>query len=479
MSIFNMDNYIIKNSTGEILKFYLDKNNRINYNIYNSNFMLIDQFLFSDDIVSDFSLDIDNKDRVHLIYTTKEGTLYYSLYSNSKWAKKTLTKFDTRSNSYSNLKMKINKGNVHILYSFSNLINPNVWTIQHLIGHKGDWEKINVISFTSGKHTPTFSFDFDKFDNIHMIYNSVTENIGNIYYTFFNNAARIWNHVPKLLSEHQNNSSNPHLLVDKIDNIHALWIINKNNSFELKYKHLNQIGSSKNIWKEEVLPLSIQEHIYPIIYEEKDCLKIYITNKKRILSLVSNDYGSSWNIDDTISIPSEIKIQNAKYLTNFPVEKNTQKTFQVLYYFNDNQILLKQDLLDYIYRYSSLNSDVNNSVPSETSNSIDTSEKIDVDSYTQITKEEEFEQIKKYFDDLISRSALVDALSNISNNIKNIENINKNFASHFKDMDNTILALKESIDVNNQCLIEMQEKFEELNSKTLRKGFFSRFFKRD
>lgn len=190
MSIFYMDNYIIKNSTGEILKFYLDKNNRINYDLYDDNFMLVDQYLFSDDIVSEFSLDIDTKDRVHLIYTTNDGNLYYSLYSNNKWAKKVLTRFDIKSNSYSGLVMKINKGNVHILYSFSNLINPKVWTIQHLIGTKGDWERLNVISFTSGKHTPTFSFDFDKFDNIHMIYTSVMENTGHIYYIFFNGAAK-------------------------------------------------------------------------------------------------------------------------------------------------------------------------------------------------------------------------------------------------------------------------------------------------
>lgn len=479
MSIFYMDNYIIKNSTGEILKFYLDKNNRINYDLYDDNFMLVDQYLFSDDIVSEFSLDIDTKDRVHLIYTTNDGNLYYSLYSNNKWAKKVLTRFDIKSNSYSGLVMKINKGNVHILYSFSNLINPKVWTIQHLIGTKGDWERLNVISFTSGKHTPTFSFDFDKFDNIHMIYTSVMENTGHIYYIFFNGAAKKWNHVPKLLSEPQNNSNTPHLLVDKFDNIHALWIVNKNSYSEIKYKFLHQIGSYRNTWKEESLPVSIQEYIYPMIYEEKDCLKIYIANEKKILSLVSRDYGSSWNMDDTLSIPSKIGIQSAKYLTNFPGEKNYQKSSRVLYYLNDNQIMLKQDLIDYIYRYSSLNLDVEKTINSETNESIEPLENIEDEGYVQITEKKELEQIKNHFDNLINKSIIIDSLSDISNNIKNMENINRSFASYFSDMDSTILALKESIDFNNQCLMEIQNKIEELSSKTLKRGFFSRIFKRD
>ncbi len=478
MNIFNINDYIVKNSAGEILRFYLDKNKRINYDLFDVNFKLVDKYLFSDDIVNDFSIDIDTKDRIHLIYSTNEGNVFYSLYSNEKWAKKALTRFDIRSNSYGALAIKINKENIHILYSFSNLINPNVWTIQHLIGTKGNWEKLNVISFTSGKNTPCFSFDFDKFDNMHMLYTSVIENTGHIYYIFFNASAKKWNSSPKQLSESQNSNSAPYILVDKIDNIHALWIVNKINSYEIKYKHMPQLGSCKNTWKEEILPTSIFEYSYPMIYEEKDYLKMYIVNRNRALSLASYDYGFSWNIDNTLSIPSEIKIQGSKYLTNHPGERNSQKTPHIIYILSDNKIILKEELMKHIHKCTDSGINSNKEINPEGNELIGALKNIDDNNFTSSNKEVNLEQLRNYFDSIMDKNLIIDTLSELSNNMKNIEDINKSFASQFKDMDNTILALKESIDINNQCLVEVQKNIEQLNGKNLHKGFFSRLFNR-
>lgn len=479
MNISNINDYIIKNSAGEILRFYLDTNSRIKYDLYDNNSKLNDQYLFSDDTVSAFSLDIDSRDRIHLIYINSDGNVYYNLYSNKKWAKKNLTKFDIRSNSYSGLVIRINKENINILYSFSNLINPKVWTIQHLLGTKGNWEKVNVISFTSGKSVPTFSFDFDKFDNMHLIYTSIIENMGRIYYTFYNSSAKKWNQVPKLLSEHQNNCSSPYILIDKIDNIHTLWVANKNNCFEIKYKHLPQLGSSKNTWKEETLPITNNEPTCPIIYEDKDILKIFTASRNKIFSLFSNDYGFSWNLVQTLTIPVDVKIQNANYLTNFPGEINSQKTSQVFFNINDKIILLKQELMDYIYKYSSIDVDNNEGISSEVDDLINTTERFDDKNHVPFNKEENLEQLKKYFNDLFDANLVLDSLSNISNNIKNIEDVNKSFAVQFNHIDNTLLAFKESIDINNQNLIEVQKIIEVLNNRTLRRGFWSRFFKRN
>lgn len=478
MNIFNNNNYIIKNSSGENLRFYLDKNKKLNYDLYDNNRILIDQYLVSEDIINSFSLDIDNKDRVHFIYLTNEGNICYNLYSNKKWAKKTLTQFDMRSNCYSNLTLRVNKENIHILFSLSNLINPNVWTIQHLIGTKGNWEKTNIISFTSAKAIPTYSFDFDKFDNIHLVYTSIVDSIQKIYYVFFNASSKKWCQVPKLLSEHQGNSNYPSILVDKIDNIHIIWLSHEKNNYEVKYKHFSQLGSSRNTWKEETLPCLDNEYAYPIILEEKDCLQIILKESEKILFLASLDYGYSWRLSDTFYIPQDVEIKIAGYLTNFSTEKNILKMFQVLFFLDDMQILLKHDLMDYIKKCTLLNEKDNEEINVRTEELIHTIDTDDDRDFSFIDKKENINQTNEYYDNSNDIKSIIHSLSDISNDIKNIRDIGNNFISQFKDIDNTLLALKESIDTNNQCFIDIDKKINELNNKSLKKGFWSRFFNR-
>lgn len=478
MNVFCINNYIIKNSMGEILRFYLDKNNRINYDLYDINHTLIDQYLVSESITNSFSLDIDNKDRIHLIYLTNEGNVCYSLYSNKRWAKKTLTQFDMRSNYYSNLILRVNKESIHILFSFSNLVNPKVWTIQHLIGTKGNWEKTSVISFTSSKTIPSFSLDFDKFDNIHIIYTSTVEGIQRIYYTFLNSSSKKWSQVPKLLSEPQNSSIYPNLLVDRKDNIHVLWLTQKNNGSEVKYKHLSQLGSSKNTWKEETTPLLVSEYTSTIIFEDKDFLKIFLKEKNKVYSLVSFDYGFSWNFCDDFLAPLEVNIDTAIYLTNFPVEKNSQKLSHVFFYLDNMKILFKNDLVDYLKKYSSLKEENNNNIDNETEMRINTINTVDDKDFLSVNKEKVVEQTNSCFYNSNEIKLILHKLSDLSNDIINSRSIATDFISQFKNIDDTLLALKESIDINNQCFIDIDRKIDEFNNKNSKKGFWSRFFNR-
>jgi len=475
LMIISCNEYIIKNSIGEIFRFYLDSNNKINYDFYNDNSKLTDQYLVTDDSIIDFSLDIDNKDRIHLIYITNDGNLYYNLYHNNKWAKKILTQLDTKSNSYSNLILRVNNENIHILYSYTNLINPRLRTIQHLIGTKGNWQKSNVISFLSSKTKHTYFLDFDKFGNIHMVYTAVVENIQKIYYTFFNSSLKKWNQVPKLLSETQNDSYNPYILVDKIENIHVLWSISKNSNFKIQYKHLSQLGSNKNIWKEENLSLSESNLVYSIMLEEKDCIKIILLEKEKILSLVSFDYGLNWNLYNTLPIPTEVKIQIANYFSNYITEKNTNKSSQVLFYLNENEILIGKNLIDYLKSLSSTNVNPNIEVANWKNTENVTEEKsLQI---TELNIESKDSQLTNYLDIQTDISLLMSSLTDISISIKNLENIIRDFIIHFKDIDNTLLALKESIDINAQSILGVEEKIDKLSSKNSKKSFWSRLFK--
>lgn len=472
--IISCNEYIIKNSIGEIFRFYLNSDNKINYDFYEDS-KLTDQYLVTEDSIVDFSLDIDNRDRIHLIYITNDGNLYYSLYHNKKWAKKILTQLDTKSNSYSNLILRVNNENIHILYSYINLINPRLRTIQHLIGTKGNWQKSNVISFLSSKTNHSYSLDFDKFGNIHMVYAAVAENTQRIYYTFFNSSLKKWNQVPKLLSETQNDSYNPHILVDKIENVHVLWAISKNNNFKIQYKHLSQLGSSKNIWKEESLPLSESKLVYPMMLEEKDCIKIVLLEKERILSLVSFDYGFNWSLYNTLSIPTEIKVQIANYFSNYSIESNTYKSSKVFFCLNQSEILVGKSLVDYIKELSSININFNTKI-GILKNIEDNTEEKNLQT-AEFNSENKDSQSNDNLESQIDINLLMNSLTDISISIKNLEDIVRDFTIQFKDIDNTLLALKESIDINAQSILGIKEKIDRLSSKNSKRSFWSRLFK--
>lgn len=477
MYLYHFNNYIVKNSSGEILRFYLDNNKRINYEQYAVDYSLIDRCLFSDETILSFSLDMDSKDRIHLIYITNDGNICYNLYSNNGWAKKILTKLDIKSNTYNELSLKISKENIHILLSFCNLINPKVWTIQHYIGSEGNWKKTNVISFTSGKNKPFYTIDIDKFDNLHMLYTSFTDGLNKLYYTYYNTVSNKWSTVPKLLYESHNSIIYPNLLIDKLDNLHVLWADNRKNDWELKYKHLSQSGFNKNIWIEEKLPLSIDKHFFPIIIEETDSLKIYIIENSKIYILVSNNYGFNWKSLTSVSIPEEIKIDLAKTYTNILSTKNIKKIPFSFFYLKDKRIIIQDELLNFLKKCDSIAQEINANNTVEIKNSNNIVDPVDVENDLS-NNEKNINETSELLIKVNEISQKIHDINDIFQNIKQLNALNSNCITQLKSIDSTLIALKEVIDINNQHLIDIDKKIDELKKEKAKKRFWSKLFKK-
>ncbi len=326
MNINLKQNFLIRTSTKQYMNFYHKEKENISCNFYDENGILIKtKHLISDNFI-DYSLDIDKKDRIHLIYLNKDGELIYCIYANKKWSKKTLTKLDVKFNKYKYLTMKIRKNSINIFYSFNNVINPKIWTIQHItgvIGSKNNWKKKDIVKLTPGKYINPFYVDFDKIDNIHLVYTSQAKNTKHIYYTYYSSFLKRWVKSTQKISDLQSNNTNPYMFVDTKNTVHVIWCSLINTTYKLVYKQYPYLNSNNKKWNTIKIPSTNQSLTQPIIYEDRSHLRILFKQNNTMKCIASKNYGYSWNI---YTIANDISDLNfIKYSSNYSKEKNTFK----------------------------------------------------------------------------------------------------------------------------------------------------------
>ncbi|SHH61188.1 hypothetical protein [Sporanaerobacter acetigenes] len=343
MNVKIMKSSILRTLNGEYYNFYLNQNNKLMMDKFNSLNSLMSTSLVANEYILDFSAFIDEKDKVHLIYLLKDGNLIYSIYFNDKWSESLVGKFNLKSNIYNNLSIYIIENVIYIFYAYANLINKKIWTMEVIIGNKTNWTKKRITTILSENSFNSFRVDYDKIGNIHFVYTSREGEINQVYYTFYNTYMRNWNQIPFQISDSNTSNLFPYLFVDSKDNIHILWYTLKNKDYELQYKKLSPNGKDKYKWRSINLPSIKNCTFTPIMFESKDTLKIVYLKNKTINSLYSLDNGESWNINDKINLHSE-NFHFSNYISNFGKDYFLGKSNnfyckinnEILFYFKDN-----------------------------------------------------------------------------------------------------------------------------------------------
>lgn len=330
---------ILFNSQNKVYVFQLQAGGKISYTIFNSWLESIESNFLDDQDILKYSTLIDADDVIHLVALINTGDLNYYKYSANQWSKSTIAKFDTKSNIYNQIEiLKINS-KLHIIYNYSNLVNSNIWTIQHVVYDSE--EKHNAIRYISKKTTDPFVLSYDTQGTIHILYRN---NINNpqIYHCFYSPYSKTWSSLPKQISSDSSNTSLPFLFIDSKDNLHGLWIEALDGKYQLKYLRMSSKGKEKYIWKEVILP-NIQFSKYPpIIFQENNILKLIFISNSGIDFLYSHDYGCTWlksensqSIDENIVLArTKTNSNNISYLYCYPFN-NLQ------FYFLDSMVSKK------------------------------------------------------------------------------------------------------------------------------------------
>ncbi len=325
MTIHSTQSYLIKNSKEQFFNFYIKENEGLTYDVFDKHGKYINTMsLFSSKII-DFSTDIDKNDKIHVLLLTHDGQLLYYIYNNTNWTNSLLSKFNVKSNKYKYLTLKIINDQIHIFYSYCNLINSKVWSLKHIIGSKKKWEKRNIISITPGKYMSPFYIDFDKFYNIHLIYKNTLDKTQQIFYTSYNSFLNKWRQSPVKITDSNVDCLHPHMFIDTKNNIHLIWCIINNNNFTMQYKKLPSLENKKFKWLNINIPINQSNISHPIVFEQNGMLKIVYKQNNTLKTLSSKDYGYSWEINQNTESIQIDSLNLIKYCTNYSFEKMKNK----------------------------------------------------------------------------------------------------------------------------------------------------------
>ncbi|NLK44060.1 MAG: hypothetical protein GX300_06680 [Tissierellia bacterium] len=322
--MFNPNKNIIIDSNHDLFIFDLSIDGKIAYNHFDSNLNLLDTNNLSEDLTLNYSVTIDGNDIIHLVALINSGELHYYKYTDKQWHKNTIAKFNLKSNIYNQFETLIINDKLHLIYNYSNLINSNIWTIQHIVYDSRREEQYNAIRYISKKTPEQFVVDSDSLGNIHLLYINYINNFPQVYHSFYNPYGKVWNPHPKLLSSDNVNNLFPYLFIDSNNNIHCLWVEDLKYKLNLRVMKMNASGKEKFTWKEINLPHIFLSSGYPFIFELNNKLQLIFISKDKIHSLESEDYGNSWiKTTGDIDFKDSLKIYKSRLSPlNYPDKVN-------------------------------------------------------------------------------------------------------------------------------------------------------------
>lgn len=312
---------IVVNSNKEMFIFKLSNDDEIIYDIYDSSLRLLNSNNLSDKNILRYSVAIDHEDTLHLVVLMGTGELNYYKCIDKEWSKRTIAKFDLKSNIYNQIEILLIKNKLHIIYNYSHLINSNIWTIQHVVYDKESNERHNAIRYISKRIPDPFAIDVDSQGTIHLIYRTYINNSSQIHHVFYSPYTKAWSSLSKQLSSENMNNIFPFLFIDSQDNLHGLWIEEIKDNLDMKYLRMSSSGKEKYIWKEISLPYIPISMYPPIIFEENNRLKLLYLSNNIIQSLYSSNYGSTWIKGEINNLQSE-NISMVKIKSNISTLNN-------------------------------------------------------------------------------------------------------------------------------------------------------------
>lgn len=288
---------IALNSSKEVFLFQVVENYKLGYSTFDSNLKYLKNQVLYDEHTICYDLYIDKSDTLHLVSLINTGELMYYKCLDNTWSSAIIGKFDLNSNIYKQIEILFIKDELHIIYNLSNLINSNVWTIQHVIYDGKIKEMHNIARYISTRNPEYFLMDVDSNGTIHLVYNT-NINKPQVFHSFYNPFSNTWSSKANKVSETDRINLFPYLFIDTKDNIHMLWLEFHKNKYNIKYLKMNSKGKEKFIWKQIKL-LNINISKYPaIIFEEDNILKLIFTSDSHIKSLKSGDFGNAWSEEE-------------------------------------------------------------------------------------------------------------------------------------------------------------------------------------
>lgn len=479
MQLTNAQQYLVKTNKNLVYHFFLDTDKSLHYSIYSSNETVIESEQLVASVI-EFSVTIDNREKIHLICITKEGELIYYINQNDKWSNRTISKLDFRSNIYRHLTLYVIGNYIHIIYNKSNLLTPMLSSIDHIYWNQKGINKAIVANYIHGRYPSPLQVAVDSFNNLHLVYKVYYKNSHQLYYSRFNLAIKKWN-AGELITNLQEDHSHPYIFVDNKDNLHLAWCTIEQNNFVLKYKKkINVTNSKSKWWSVQSLSNKNSNTLSPILIQVGNNLKIYCKQNNQIVEFISKDFGHSWEA----SYDNVYKIEDPKIIRYSNSQESKENIFINNLYGNINNKIEVAGIM--LLNIDEDEATTKNSLE-ETKSDIDTDTmtKNNINEPNHISEENPIQnplQKRTYSKDFYAinqgtpstktLSQLLDDYEILKTKINEIENEKQRLSKTVAECESSLILIEEKIVDYKKQMLTLEDNLNEISTDT---SLFQRF----
>ncbi|HCW05575.1 MAG TPA: hypothetical protein DGK91_14300 [Clostridium sp.] len=316
--IFNNNySFLLRDSTNYYHKFYLSESNTLMLQTFSDKGL--SSILPVEKNISDYSVDLDKEDKIHLILLKDSGELYYRIHPSNKFQKK-LAHVNLKSNKVKFLTIKTIREDVHIFYMLNNK-STLCRSIYHSYYHNNCWTTKKVVDVKADKFFYPYMIDCTK-NYIYLFYSKDSKQSYGI--KKFNLDFYMWGDLDdniKLPISH--NAS--FLISDK--NVAFICYnasLNRNIYTLVRYRDLNN-NSSK--WSKDI-PLSEAtiNALHPAIVVKNNYTYILWTEGENIVYRKTDSGSINWNSKNLL-MKKNPYLCNSVYISNHSSEPNFKNTY--------------------------------------------------------------------------------------------------------------------------------------------------------
>ncbi|AKA71826.1 hypothetical protein [Clostridium scatologenes] len=350
--------YIIKNSENIIYKFNLDSSHNLiveSYNDLDTSANVNNRFTYKQ-YVLDYSVDMDDKDKIHIAFITEDGLLKYSTLDFPN-IEKTISSVYSKDYKINYVTIKIISSDIHIFYMIQSKYNVDKWSIHHSFFHNNLWvsKKLTEISFI--KNSLPYNIDFYK-NNIYIFHST------NISYQYciqkFSISFSLWSTIENNIN--LMNCQNAEFFINEtgIGIICYNSYINRSINTLLKFKDFNVNSSA---WSDDLLAKTNNfDSSLPSILYNNDA--IFLFWKENNTLFLGKSFYKTASLIEIKSILLKSIIISCKYIakeTSYHAYKNNFLFFISINplnsIFEDNNVkdFLKVDIIRIDQKFNPLN----------------------------------------------------------------------------------------------------------------------------
>ena len=308
----NINQYILEQTSGKVINISGKSNSGIELKILDDNGIWSKPNLITSDSVAQYSVNMDSKDNIHIIYQDKQGNIKYLNPTNEKCLSKSILKTRNPGSHNRHPSIVSSNGKIHFFY-MSRYSNRKVLTHQYL-NSRGELSESKVIDYVVDNDFPYFVME-DSDDNLYIFYTYCDSRYSHLGYKIYSPTRGNWSEFQSI-TEYTSESNILYCTPDFNNNIYVYWEKNDSRDNELACSIKD---NNSDDWKEEkVIAVSSKPfRNFSCLTSNDKITASWIHDNKTMLSQ-STDEGNTWSSPQVCNLDLRDSYEHIWFITNNP-----------------------------------------------------------------------------------------------------------------------------------------------------------------